>query len=664
MEYRLDQILDIPLLQMLQDKLNAIIPFPSALIENSGKILTETAWQDICTKFHRVNSESNNECIASDGYILNHMHEANPAVTYRCPHGMVDNAIPIVVEGTHLGNFFTGQLFLEPPDTEFFKSQAERYGFDQESYLEAVNRVPVWSIEKLLSYLDFIKTFIETQAKMGLSRLREMEARQLLIDSEMKYRQLTELTPDGILIHVDGVIQYANNSAARILGDGDPDILIGKKLLDFVHPDYQSTVTNRVEQVSKFRNLVPIIEEKLIRLNGQVFYSEVSALHFNLGGKDAVQAVFRDISERKHAEEKVNTLAQAIHCIKECVSMTDINNDLIFVNNAFCQTFGFTEEELMGQNISIVRSPDDIAGVPTSVILSETLKGGWSGELINRRKDGTDFPVHLSTALVTDAENKVVALIGISVDISDRKKNEHELIAAKEKAQESDRLKSAFLANISHEIRSPMNSILGFSDLLIEMAEDPKELEYLKIISNGGERLLKIINSVIDIAKIEAGHENLIIVEFDVNTLLNELYELNKNRNPKLKFINDMVWKDSFPLFTDKTKLFQILNNLLSNALKYTKQGSVHFGYEKDGDSITFYVKDTGIGIPDEYKNKVFERFQKVDLHDRLDFEGTGLGLAIVKELVKILKGEIWFDSQPGVGSNFYVKLSDQAGRL
>ena len=910
MDYKLDQIIDVAQLQALQDKLNAINPFPSALIDNSGKILTATCWQDVCTKFHRINPESEKECVISDQYIQDHLSQANPSITYKCPHGLVDNAIPIIIEGHHLANFFTGQFFMEPPDPVFFRKQAARFGFDEKAYLEAVNQVPVWKQEQLDKYLEFSKTFIESLALMGLSRLRETElnrqaaenelrfrtiiedtragyffidkdgiirdvndawaklykynsrdeiighhfieiqrfgdidkatafadhlladdpaymtgdfsrkckdgttgyhtfsarlvkkdgevigyegflidstnqklaemerdlsrtrltsvfdkmvegfalhelicdqggkpvdyrfldlnpafekltglsakeiigksAREILPDlepfwiekygqvaltgepvtftsfaaaqkkhyrviafsnktgqfatifdditerikaenelreSEAKYRQLADLTPEGILIHIDGIIQYANNSAARIFGADRPEIMIGKRVLDLVHPDFQGVVKNRISQIANLGETVPVIEEKLMRLNGEPFFSEVSAVPFVLTGQNAVQVIFNDISARKSDEEKLKTLAHAIDCIKECVSMTDTGNVIVFINKDFCNTYGYLPEELLGKNISIVRSRVESADPTATDILTGTMEGGWSGEVVNRRKDGTEFPVHISTAIVSDDNDQPIALIGIATDITERKKNEEELVAAKVKAEESDQLKSAFLANISHEIRTPMNSILGFSELLEEMVEDPKHLEYLKIISSGGRRLLNIINSVIDIAKIEAGQMDLSPSEFDVNELMQELFELNKRRNAKVAFILDDVLPDRFILNTDKTKLFQILNNLLSNALKFTRSGTVRFGYQVGTDHLTFYVKDSGIGIPEEYKSKVFDRFRKVEMQDRTDIEGTGLGLAITKELVSILNGNIWFESEAGSGTNFFVSF-------
>ncbi len=158
MKYKLQDLIDLKQFQSLQERLDGICSFPAAIIDNDGNILTATAWQDVCTKFHRVNAECEKECIKSDQYIVTHLHEANPVVSYRCPHGLVDNASPIIIDGVHYGNFFTGQFFLEKPDLNFFRAQAQRYGFEEEAYLAAVARVPIWTKEQASNYLSFIVT--------------------------------------------------------------------------------------------------------------------------------------------------------------------------------------------------------------------------------------------------------------------------------------------------------------------------------------------------------------------------------------------------------------------------------------------------------------------------------------------------------------------------
>ncbi len=213
---KLQDLIDIPLFQALQDKLDTIYSFPSAIIDNDGNVLTATAWQDVCTRFHRMHPECAKECVASDRYIMSHLSEANPAVTYRCPHGLVDNATPIIVGGRHLGNFFTGQFFLEPPDLEFFRAQARTYGFDEAAYLDAVARVPVWSAEKLNQYLDFIKGFTEILAGIGHRQLQEFESRRLALEKGSALEELSVFNQQIVDSVEEGVVVYGPDLRYRL----------------------------------------------------------------------------------------------------------------------------------------------------------------------------------------------------------------------------------------------------------------------------------------------------------------------------------------------------------------------------------------------------------------------------------------------------------------
>jgi len=784
MDYTIEQLIDIQLLQSLQDQLNAIIPFPSALIDLNSRILTATAWQDICTQFHRKNPETEKCCLQSDLYIFDHLPEANPAVTYKCPLGLIDNAVPIIIEGKHIANFFTGQFFLEPPDLNYFRGQAAKYGFDEEAYLQAVQKVPVWNQEQLSNYLLFIKEFTESLAKNGLTRLRDLERSREIAESEVRFRGIVENTQAGyFFVDKNGIIQdvnlswvhmYKYDSREEIIGHhfaeiqqledieaaiklvnrimaNDPEFLTGefsrkckdgsigyhrfsagpvvkdnqviglegfiidttdKRLAEIqrdvtqirlesvfsrmieafaLHEiildengnpmDYRFLdANNAFEKMTGLKvadiigktvlELLPGTEPVWIERYGQValtgkpltFESYHSSLdrHYHVvafsNQINQFAVIFEDITERKKNEEQIRQLAYAIDSVNECVSMTDTENSILFVNRAFCQTYGYAKEELLGKNISMVRSTHSaLAG--KDEILSGTLGGGWSGEVKNQRKDGTEFPVHVSTAVVRDERENPIALIGIAIDITERKKAEQELIRAKVKAEESDRLKSAFLANISHEIRTPMNSILGFSELLAELVTDPVQVNYLNIIVSGGVRLLNIINSVIDIAKIEAGEIIIEPAEFPVDELMRGLYQLNAHPGLTVDFRLDTSSNPSLTLVSDKTRLFQIINNLISNSLKFTSQGLVRFGYRQESDNLIFYVADTGIGISPEFTDKIFSRFQKDQFDKSTNFNGAGLGLAISKQLVVLLGGDIWFDTEVGKGTTSYVKI-------
>jgi len=236
-----------------------------------------------------------------------------------------------------------------------------------------------------------------------------------------------------------------------------------------------------------------------------------------------------------------------------------------------------------------------------------------------------------------------------------------ELIGAKEKAEESDRLKSAFLANMSHEIRTPMNGILGFADLLKEPELTGEERqEYIGIIEKSGLRMLNIINDLIDISKVESGQMEIFFSEINVNEQIEYIYNFFKpevqKKGMQLFHQNGLQSGDAV-IQTDREKLYAILANLVKNAIKYSDTGSIEFGYSLKDRYLVFFIKDTGIGIPDDKKVAIFDRFIQADITDKRAFQGAGLGLAISKSYVEMLGGSIWVESKEGKGSTFYFTL-------
>lgn len=252
-------------------------------------------------------------------------------------------------------------------------------------------------------------------------------------------------------------------------------------------------------------------------------------------------------------------------------------------------------------------------------------------------------------------------LEGSILDITDRKKTEEEIIKAKERAEESDRLKSAFLANMSHEIRTPMNGILGFAGLLKEpKLSGDEQKEYISIIEKSGERMLNIINDIINISKVESGQMQVFISETNINEQIEYIYTFFKpeaeKKGIRIFYNNSLRSKEAF-VQTDREKVYAILTNLVKNAIKFTRQGSIEIGYEKKGDHLEFYVKDTGRGIPREQIGIIFERFRQVDDSLHRKFEGAGLGLSISKAYVEMLGGKIWVESKFKEGTVFYFTL-------
>jgi signal transduction histidine kinase len=272
--------------------------------------------------------------------------------------------------------------------------------------------------------------------------------------------------------------------------------------------------------------------------------------------------------------------------------------------------------------------------------------------------------VELTAAPLRNNAGEVIAILSIVRDIRERKNFEQQLIEAKQKAEESDRLKSAFLANMSHEIRTPMNGIVGFSNILKrqELSKTKRD-RFINIINNSAEQLLNIINDIIDISKLETGQQKILQEEFELNEMLKETHTLFRSqaKEKDLKLIlHQGLPSDQSRIQTDKTKLQQILHNLIGNALKFTQRGRVEFGYEKDTTQLHFYVRDTGKGIPEEMHGKIFERFMQVYDQESVALGGTGLGLSICKGLVELLGGSIDVQSEPGAGTMFQFDIPYQ----
>jgi signal transduction histidine kinase len=234
-----------------------------------------------------------------------------------------------------------------------------------------------------------------------------------------------------------------------------------------------------------------------------------------------------------------------------------------------------------------------------------------------------------------------------------------ELLQAKEKAEENDRLKSAFLANMSHEIRTPLNSIIGFAELI----NDPhfgndQHAEFAQLIGEGGNNLLSVLSNIMDISKIEAGQVQVIRRTISVNNLLKSIQrEYSKKADKKGIELKTNFTETDEIIFSDETKIRQIITNLVGNSLKFTEKGTIEIGFSLNGQFVKFYVKDSGIGIPETHHEKVFERFRQVETAYTRKYGGNGLGLPISKSLVELLGGTIWMESEEGKGSTFYFTL-------
>jgi len=260
-----------------------------------------------------------------------------------------------------------------------------------------------------------------------------------------------------------------------------------------------------------------------------------------------------------------------------------------------------------------------------------------------------------------DSNRQFIGYIGHCLDITERKQMEEDLIQAKNKAEESDRLKTAFLNNISHEVRTPMNAIIGFSSFLNHPdISREKRTNYTDVIIQSSHQLLSIITDIINISTVEAGQERVWEKEMNLNSLLRQSYEYFTSKAPNLKIhlsYQTALSDDNATIKSDEIKLQQIINNLVGNALKFTSGGTVNFGYHIKGQFIEFFVEDSGIGISENMFSEIFKLFRQVETTTTRLFGGSGLGLSIAKAYVELLGGKIWLKSQLGKGSTFYFTI-------
>jgi len=345
----------------------------------------------------------------------------------------------------------------------------------------------------------------------------------------------------------------------------------------------------------------------------------------------------------------------------DAIFITDINGTIEFINVAFEKIYRFSKEEALGNTPRILKS-GFISKEAYEQFWSKLLSGGQvKGEIKNKTRDGRIIDIEASNNPILDEKGVIVGFLSINRDITEKKQALVELIKAKEKAEESDRLKSAFLDNISHEIRTPLNAITGFSALLSLGENDPdSQSKYIESILKSSDHLLSIVSDIIDISGIQAKITNIQISKVNLNSRINSLFKqfLPQASEKNLSLFNETgLQSERSDIMTDPSKFIRIFSNLISNAIKFTVKGKVTFGYRVKDSFIEFFVSDTGIGIPGELHSKIFENFYQAEKSLSRQYEGTGLGLSICKAFTEHLGGRIWLQSEPGNGSIFFFTL-------
>ena len=370
------------------------------------------------------------------------------------------------------------------------------------------------------------------------------------------------------------------------------------------------------------------------------------------------------VSERT---AEIKKLSEAVIHSPTIVIITDPEGTIEYVNPKFTEVTGFEEHEAVGRNPRLLNGGYHDKESYTN--MWRTIKSGkvWQGEMCNKKKNGEIFWEFTSVSSIKTRNQKITHFVWVKEDITLRKEMELELTKAKEEAEVANKAKSEFLANMSHEIRTPMNAVLGFSNLLSNMVEDELQKSYLDSIKSSGKSLLTLINDILDLSKIEAGKLELEFTYVDLHDIFNEMKSIFSltSQEKGLEFIVEIEQGIPALFFMDEIRLRQILINLLSNAFKFTSKGrivltaKVKWLPQNSGDTkfcdLFIEVEDSGIGITEESRTKIFDSFSQQEGQSSKKYGGTGLGLTISQRLVNLMNGEIKLESKVNVGSTFTI---------
>jgi PAS domain S-box-containing protein len=658
-----------------------------AIVNKKGKILVSSGWRDICSRFHRIHPETRARCIESDTQIFENA-KPNKSRLYKCKNGIWDMATPIVVDGKHLGNLFIGQFLFEDenPDYDRFCLQAKKYGFDEKEYLEALDKLPRYSEEKLNAVMAFCIELANLISNLGYSNTklaRALEDKECLLkkalrESELSLRTIFDTSSAGIIIvDTSGRIVQANRRMAELFAC-PLERIIGTYYPKLVHTD------ERQESCEIMRAMMEDImdntakERHYQRFDGHDFWGFFSGRRMEEtdGKLTGLLGMIFDISDRKRTENALRASEQEKAAILNglrhvCVEYLTPSMKIIWVNDAVRKSLGMSVEEIRGKFCYEI-----LQGINKPCQGCTALKSAGTGQIQEGELATPDGRTWLSrSSIVKDEQGQTQGIVHVAVDISKRKHDEETLQKANRQlqraiahandlamqAQTANVAKSQFLANMSHEIRTPLNGIIGMTGLLEDTCLNDEQREYANIARICGESLLSLINDILDFSKIEAKKMDLEMLDFDLRSIMDDTKDLLSIGAHEKGLKLSVSVEDDVPVYLrgDPGRLRQILVNLGANAVKFTNDGKITVSAKLEcaddrTATLRISVKDTGIGIPVDRQKILFRPFTQADGSTKRKYGGTGLGLAISRQLAELMGGRIGVISQEGKGSTFW----------
>jgi PAS domain S-box-containing protein len=514
---------------------------------------------------------------------------------------------------------------------------------------------------------------------LGIDVTERKRADALLKDSESKHRVLFEDAADATLLMGEHGFLDCNLAALQMFGYATVAEFAALHPADLSPPNQSDGTPSQAGSEQKIATAFLKGKNRFEwlhrRKNGEVFPAEVCLTALTLHGQPALLGTVRDITERKNVEASLRTSEEQFRQLADSIRevffvVTPEPLRVAYLSPAYEEIWGRPRQEAYDRAAAWIESvhPDERAGV---VSYFGRLMQGIQSEMSYRivRPDGSLRWIHSRGFPVHDPQGKLVRVVGIAEDVTERTRAEADLKKAKENAEAANRAKSEFLANMSHEIRTPMNGIIGMTDLVLETELNSEQVEYLNMVKGSAEALLTLLNDILDFSKIEAGKLELEDLSFDLRKSLGEVVKTLAIRAQQkgLELIFDVASEVPTYVVGDPARIRQVLVNLVGNSIKFTERGEIEIKVQTDaqtaqGAVLRVSVRDTGIGIPVDKQQKIFEAFSQADSSTTRKYGGTGLGLTIVGQLVGLMGGKLWVESEAGKGSTFYFTVQVGSG--
>lgn len=473
-------------------------------------------------------------------------------------------------------------------------------------------------------------------------------------DSEEKYRLIFEHAHIGAIhFDQDGIITACNDAFVGIIGSSQ-QALAGLNMLNLPNKDVVAAVKEALQgRNGLYSGLYQSVTANKITPVRAYFRPFITMEGVISGGIGIVEDTTWHEQATSEIAHKQAYFEQLFEAAPEGILILDTNDCIIRCNNAFSKMFGFSLSEISGLPVNEVIVPDNLKDEGSS-LTRQAMTGITGHETMRQKKDGSIIHVSILACPITQPDG-MLALYGIYRDITRQKEIEQELLLSKEKAEQSDKLKTAFLNNLSHEVRTPLNAITGFSSLLQGKDVGEEQIKYLTdAIFDSSQQLLGVIDSIVRISAIEAGvielHENQINIHDTIKKIFTDFEGKAKKKQLRFRYHN-MIGNNDRIVIADSTKLYYILFVFVENAIKFTDKGHVEVGCQLSGDQISFYVADTGCGVDPGYQNIIFERFRQADIVGSGLNSGMGLGLPIAKAYIEAMQGKVALESKPGKGT-------------